>query len=494
MRKPRFTIAVVLAVLLSSIPLAGWSQSVILFSPTELDEILGPIALYPDPLLAQILPAATFPDQLSDASRFVSRGGSTYDVDSQYWDLSVRAIAHYPYVLNMLVDKPDWTTALGQAYVNQPDAVMDSIQRLRSRARSYGYLSSNRYETVYDEYGAIRIVPIQPEYIYVPQYDPGIVYVQRRNSFDSNAISFVLGFLIGSFLDRDIDFRHHHRHIFYHGWNGGGWIARSRQFVSTNDRRYVNDRFANRSITVDPRVRDRDIRGYRDQVRRDAGRFRSENYPRSVRRGPSTPGSVGSAGPTIQNRGFPSTGGTRPGYRGNRGFPVPSPSVPSAPQGGAPTFGRNRTIPTPSPSVPSNPQGRRPGFGRNRTVPTPGPSAPTFGRNRTIPAPGESRPSFNPPDRRGTFGGQPSTPSSSGSFGRGNRGTFGRQPSTPSSNGSFGRGSRGSSGRSNSGVTSPSSSGRQGGVRQNSGSEGNRGSTRGGFGGEGNRGGFGRGR
>ncbi len=88
------------------------------FSPEQLDNLLSPIALYPDPLLAQLLVAATFPDQVEEAARWV-RGSGQEGVDDQNWDVSVKAVAHYPTVIEMMADKIDWTTSLGQAYVNQ---------------------------------------------------------------------------------------------------------------------------------------------------------------------------------------------------------------------------------------------------------------------------------------------------------------------------------------------------------------------------------------
>jgi hypothetical protein len=113
--------AAVLAVFLLTTPLINASAALPddRFSEAELDELLAPIALYPDPLLAQVVPAATFIDQLEEANRVL--GGSSDDnaISGQQWDVSVKSVAHYPQILQMMVDKRDWTTALGQAYVNQ---------------------------------------------------------------------------------------------------------------------------------------------------------------------------------------------------------------------------------------------------------------------------------------------------------------------------------------------------------------------------------------
>jgi len=106
----------------------------LLFTSEQLDNLLAPIALYPDPLLAQVLLAATFPDQLGEAAGFVRSNSDVNAIDTQAWEVSIKSVAHYPSVLNMLADQLDWATALGQAYVNQPEDVMDAVQRLRAQA------------------------------------------------------------------------------------------------------------------------------------------------------------------------------------------------------------------------------------------------------------------------------------------------------------------------------------------------------------------------
>src|SRR5450759_5330035 len=134
------------------------------FSPDQLDNLTAPIALYPDPLLAQVLVAATFPDQIDEAARFVRDDPNAYDIDDQPWDVSVKAVAHYPTVLQMMADKLDWTTSLGQAYVSQSTDVMESVQRLRAQARSAGNLDSTPEMQVVDSGGEIELWPAQPEY------------------------------------------------------------------------------------------------------------------------------------------------------------------------------------------------------------------------------------------------------------------------------------------------------------------------------------------
>src|SRR6202035_3727160 len=100
------------------------------YTDEQLDNLLAPVALYPDPLLAQVLLATTFPDQIDDAAHYINDNGPN-GIDFQNWDVSVKAVAHYPSVLSMLDTMLDWTTAVGQAYVYQSTDVMTSVQRLR---------------------------------------------------------------------------------------------------------------------------------------------------------------------------------------------------------------------------------------------------------------------------------------------------------------------------------------------------------------------------
>jgi hypothetical protein len=221
------------------------------FSPEQLDNLLAPIALYPDPLLSQVLVAATFVDDVDEAARWV-RANGTNGIDDQPWDVSVKAVAHYPTVIYMMADKIDWTTSVGQAYVNQSTDVMTSIQRLRLMARNVGNLVTTPQQQVFVEDDYISIVPYEPAYIYVPVYDPYICYY-RRPAWGL-AITFGVGFLIGAWLNRDCDW-HHHR-IYYHGWRGSGWIERSRPRVHITNI-YVNNRYEN--VVVSRRVINRNV-------------------------------------------------------------------------------------------------------------------------------------------------------------------------------------------------------------------------------------------
>jgi hypothetical protein len=145
----------------------------------ELDQLLGPIALYPDPLIAEILPASTFPSEIVMADRYVSEGSDPNEIPSQGWDPSVQALAHYAAVLKWMDDNLPWTTQLGQAFQNQQSDVMDSIQRLRAQAQSLGNLPSTPQETVASDDGDIEIEPANPDDMYVPIYPPDTIYYQN---------------------------------------------------------------------------------------------------------------------------------------------------------------------------------------------------------------------------------------------------------------------------------------------------------------------------
>lgn len=218
------------------------------FSSEQLDNLLSPVALYPDPLLAQLLVAATFPDQVEEAARWV-RGNGQAGIDDQNWDVSVKAVAHYPSVIEMMADKIDWTTSLGQAYVNQSTDVSLSVQRLRHMARNVGNLETTPQQEVLVNNDYIAIDPVQPQFIYVPVYDPAICYYRRP--YWGPAIVFGGGFPIGAWLNLDFrwGFGGGYGGVFYTGWRhhdewNGRWMERSRSYVRVNNV-YINNRYNN---------------------------------------------------------------------------------------------------------------------------------------------------------------------------------------------------------------------------------------------------------
>jgi hypothetical protein len=293
-----------------------------LLTPEELDDLLAPIALYPDPLIAQLLPAATFVDQIDEAARYVRQYGRAARIDDQPWDVSVKAVAHYPDVLYMMDQKYDWTVSLGQAFIDQPQDVMDSIQALREDAYEQGNLVSNAQQQITVEPGAIRIDPAAPEYIYVPVYDPQVVYVERGPSY--GFITFGAGLAIGAWLSRDLDWRGHR--VYYHGWRGGGWVSRSRPHIQDKRGIYINQRAA--TVTTNHKVLQHDSNRFRQQLHQD------------VQRRPVVPGRP--ARPPRSNQPRPGGSG-QPPARPEARPPKPDQSrAPGAEQQRAPAAGQQR--------------------------------------------------------------------------------------------------------------------------------------------------------
>lgn len=152
--------------------------------PAQLDQMLAPIALYPDGLLGQVLMAAGYPLEVVQADRWLQdpanaalRGDDLTDaLDQQGWDPSVKSLVPFPGLLHMLDGDLDWTESLGEAFIGDPSAVMDAVQRLRRQALAAGKLRSNPQEVVTDQDGVITIAPASAQTVYVPVYEPSVVY------------------------------------------------------------------------------------------------------------------------------------------------------------------------------------------------------------------------------------------------------------------------------------------------------------------------------
>jgi hypothetical protein len=212
-----------------------------LFTHEQLDDLVAPVALYPDAILAQLLVASTFYQQVAAASRHVAAYGAR-GIDEQSWDISVKAIAHYPPLLNMLARQEDWTAALGRAYVLQSGDVMDAVQRLRAMAYEQGNLVSTAEQEVIVERERILIVPAQPQVIYVPTYNPRVVYyvpVSSGGLYHSDW-SFGIGYPIGAWLSYDCDWWS--RRVVYSGWGHHGWRSRSMPYIYITNV-YVNPNY-----------------------------------------------------------------------------------------------------------------------------------------------------------------------------------------------------------------------------------------------------------
>jgi hypothetical protein len=183
----------------------------------ELGQLLAPIALYPDALIALILPAATVTPDVVMAARYLKAKGDPDHTEDQPWDESVKSLARYPDVLAWMDENLEWTTSVGEAFVEQPADVMAAIQALREQAKAAGNLVDSPQQKVVEEEETIRIVPADPQVIYVPQYDPQVVYVQSYSTVP--VLTFGVGFAVGSWLCYDFDWR---QRCFYRG-NWCGW-------------------------------------------------------------------------------------------------------------------------------------------------------------------------------------------------------------------------------------------------------------------------------
>lgn len=187
------------------------------YTLSELEYLLGPIALFPDTLLALIFPAAAEPDQILDASKWLdenataAKNGDFGAVDAKGWDTSVQALVRFPDVIHMLADHLDWTESLGAAFELQPDDVSTAIQLLRAQAEKIGNLKTTEQQvvTAREESGkrVIYIAPANPERIYVPRYDSSTVFTTAA----VGALAFTTGVIVGSAWN--------HRW----GWNNRRW-------------------------------------------------------------------------------------------------------------------------------------------------------------------------------------------------------------------------------------------------------------------------------
>ncbi len=162
---------------------AGGATDSALMSAGELEALVAPIALYPDALVAQVLTAATFPDQVAIADYWLRQDHNLTGkslmlaVDKQSWSSSVKALTEFPAVLDNLAKNLTWTSSLGEAYHNQPSEVMQAIQNLRAKAKAAGNLKSSSQITVVQQTPqTIVIAPANPQIVYVPEYNPAVIY------------------------------------------------------------------------------------------------------------------------------------------------------------------------------------------------------------------------------------------------------------------------------------------------------------------------------
>jgi hypothetical protein len=233
------------------------------FKPEEIEQLVAPIALYPDPLLAQVLMASTYPLEIVQAARWAKANPQLKDealedaLQQQTWDPSVKSLTAVPQVLTMMNDKLDWTQKLGDAFLAQQADVMDAVQRLRAKANAEGNLQTNKEQKVIVEQAPaapvqqnvtveappapaqttiIKIEPANPQVVYVPTYNPTVVYgawpypayppyyyYPPGYVATASLISFGVGVAVGSAL-----------------WGGCHWGGWGHSDVNINVNRYNN--------------------------------------------------------------------------------------------------------------------------------------------------------------------------------------------------------------------------------------------------------------
>lgn len=234
-------------------------------APADIDAIVAPIALYPDALVAQILAAATYPDQITEADKWVKANSSLKGeammqaVNKQPWDPSVKALTEFPSVLDNMANNLSWTSALGDVSYNQQADVMAAIQRLRKQAKDAGNLKSTSQMTVVQQSPqTIVIQPANPTVVYVPTYNPTVIYgtpyyppgYSTSAVVATGLISFGLGIAVGAAINNS---------CCGWGWNswGCGWhggsvtynrnvyVSRSNVYANGNRYNYNSGRYTN---------------------------------------------------------------------------------------------------------------------------------------------------------------------------------------------------------------------------------------------------------
>ena len=229
-------------------PIVSFAQPAAL-SPPQLDQLVARIALYPDPLLANVLTASTYWTEIPEAAAWADQHSylkgdalaQAMQADHLQWDPNIMALLPFPSVLDMMARDPAWTQQLGNAVLTQDSDVMDAVQRMRQRAMGYGYLTPNDCMNVTSSGGYIQILPVDPNVVYVPYYDPVVVFAPPRPGFAiGGAIHFGPGITIGAAFG---------------GW--GWWLGSGFAWPSHTiliDRRPWGRVWVNRSAYIHPYV------------------------------------------------------------------------------------------------------------------------------------------------------------------------------------------------------------------------------------------------
>jgi hypothetical protein len=420
-------------------------------SAADLEKLVAPIALYPDPLLATILPASAYPLEIVQAARFVKDTNNIAKLDTQPWDDNVKAVAAVPAVIQKMNEDLAWTISLGEAFLAQDKDVMDAVQTLRAKAQKAGTLQTSAQQTVVVTNTVVEktveqqvvvvtntVVQIQPtstEVIYVPQYNPAVVYAPPPYYvYDPWAplITFGAGIAMGAIIANNCDWHHGGVYVGHHGavaWGGGSY--HSDVNINNNYNRNVNNNINRNTSVNNPRATPNSAGG-QQKWQADKNRLQTSGAGRA------------SAG-TLESRGW-NSGGARPstqpatgagGARPSTGAVGARPSTGAV--GGAPSAGAGGARPS------TGAVGARPSTGASGARPSTGAvnAQPSGGNRGAAPSTGMSSANRPSPSTASRSSGNSAF---SGAGGGGNTRDYSNRGSVSRSSGSSGGRSSGYSG------------------------------------------------
>ncbi|MGE3309840.1 MAG: DUF3300 domain-containing protein [Limisphaerales bacterium] len=321
-------------------------------SAADLEKLVAPIALHPDPLVSIILPASVYPLEVVQAARFVRDTNNIPEVDEQDWDDNVKAVAKFPEVVTMMSEDLDWTMNLGQAFVDQPKELMDAIQMLRVKANSGGILKTTpqqvvvvtntvvektiEQQVVVVTNTVVQIQPANPQVVYVPTYPPTIYYPPPAYVGPPPVLTFAAGVALGAVIANNCD------------WHGGGvYVGRGGVWVSGGGYRGDVDINVNRNVNINNNVSINNVNR--------TGNSGQKWQPDQARMNTATASKPGTK--TAQSRGWDSA--TTQANVANRASsttarpstPAARPSAPASRPATTPAPQRPSPSPSPSPSV-----------------------------------------------------------------------------------------------------------------------------------------------
>jgi hypothetical protein len=312
------------------------------FSATDLEKLAVPIAMHPDPLIAIILPASVYPLDIVQAARFVRDTNNLPKVDDQSWDENVKAVARFPELIAMMDADLSWTSDLGQAFLEQPEELMNTIQALRAKAQNLGTLRTTpqqvvvvtntiiqttvQQQVIFVTNTVVLVQPANPEVIYVPAYPPSMYYYYPPPIYvgPPPVVTFAAGLTVGLIIANNCDWHHGGIYVGHHGvavWGGSSYHGHGNVNVNVNRNVNINNNTTINNIDRAPQ------KWQPDQSRLNTA---------------GAPGSRAST-QTAQARGWSSRPAS-PSLSPSASRPSPSPSI--ARPSPAPSYSR----PTPSPS------------------------------------------------------------------------------------------------------------------------------------------------